>query len=224
MRNKKNPKQHQPQTPPSHAQLQSFIQDLSLPPPWVAQGDGEWGLQSIHNSSSLPLLPPHTFPPLQHGASPWVQRLEHLFPSFDLGVHTAVSHNFFSPHLLCLCSVLPFLKPVLCEVAPSCLRGSDMSCGGSIGAGWVQLCPTQGSPWPHRGHPCRPNLATCTHYSFPSVHFSWKQRLLHVHMYGMSAACRTFYCRWDELSSVLDIVEDKRNRAKNSGAIACKQP
>lgn len=75
MRNKKNPKQHQPQTPPSHAQLQSFIQDLSLPPPWVAQGDGEWGLQSIHNSSSLPLLPPHTFPhsstgPL-HGYSAW---------------------------------------------------------------------------------------------------------------------------------------------------------
>lgn len=23
-----------------------------------------------------------------------------------------------------------------------------MSCGGSVGAGWIQLCPTQGSPWP----------------------------------------------------------------------------
>lgn len=33
----------------------------------IVQGDGEWG--SVHNSSSLPLLPPHIFPLLQCGSS-----------------------------------------------------------------------------------------------------------------------------------------------------------
>lgn len=37
-----------------------------LPPlPWVPAEDGEWGLWSVHNSSSLPFFPPPTSPLLQ---------------------------------------------------------------------------------------------------------------------------------------------------------------
>jgi len=58
-----------PPLPSSGARLHSHFSPFS---PRVAQGDGEWGLWSVHHMLSLPLLPPqgrtpHTLPLLQHG-------------------------------------------------------------------------------------------------------------------------------------------------------------
>ena len=36
----------------------NFTHDFSPSSPQVVQGDGEWGLQSVHHTLSLPLLPP----------------------------------------------------------------------------------------------------------------------------------------------------------------------
>lgn len=44
----------------------NFTPTSSLFSPWAAQGEWELGLQSIHGSFSLPLLPSHTLPLLQH--------------------------------------------------------------------------------------------------------------------------------------------------------------
>ena len=38
--------------------------------PWALQGDGKWGLRSLHHTSSLPLLPPHALSLLQRGVPP----------------------------------------------------------------------------------------------------------------------------------------------------------
>lgn len=49
----------------SQAHLYSFI------PFWAAEEDGEWWLQSVNNSSSLSLLPPHSAPYSHIGSPPW---------------------------------------------------------------------------------------------------------------------------------------------------------
>lgn len=52
-------------------QLHFFIPDsfTHCPSFQVTQAGGEWGLQPVHNSFTLPLLP-HIFPLLQHRSSP----------------------------------------------------------------------------------------------------------------------------------------------------------
>ena len=68
--------------------------------------------------------------------------LEILLPLLlYLGVHSAVSH-FFAHFSVCLVS-LPFLKYVFLDEPPAWLMDSAVSCSGSVGAGWNQLCP-----WP----------------------------------------------------------------------------
>ena len=52
------------------ALLHSFTPDTSASSPWVAQGDGECGLWSVHNGSFLPLIPPHAVPLLLCGIPP----------------------------------------------------------------------------------------------------------------------------------------------------------
>lgn len=47
-----------------------------FPPLWVVQGDREWAFWSVHHPLSLPLLPPHDVPLLQHGSFPWVAVLQ----------------------------------------------------------------------------------------------------------------------------------------------------
>lgn len=47
--------------PSSQAQIRPFTPDNSTSPAWNGAGDGEWGLWSVQNGSSLPLLPPYTF-------------------------------------------------------------------------------------------------------------------------------------------------------------------
>ena len=49
---------------------------LSSPQPCAVPGDGEWGLWSVHNSSSLLLLRPHMSALLQHGCFPWAAVLQ----------------------------------------------------------------------------------------------------------------------------------------------------
>lgn len=48
--------------PSSQGQLQPFTQNSSTFSSPSSTGDGEWGLWSAHNSSSLLLLSPQTFP------------------------------------------------------------------------------------------------------------------------------------------------------------------
>ena len=48
----------------------SFLPNLLPPPPRAAQRDGEWGLWSEHNASSLLLFTPLALPLLHHGARP----------------------------------------------------------------------------------------------------------------------------------------------------------
>lgn len=48
----------------------NFPTDFFTSSPWVAQKDGEGGLWSVHHVFSLPLLPLHLFPLLQHGDTP----------------------------------------------------------------------------------------------------------------------------------------------------------
>lgn len=58
-------------SPFSQVQLHSFFPNCpsSSPHPQQHRGMGTGGLWSVLNSSSLPLLPPHTFPLLQHQSS-----------------------------------------------------------------------------------------------------------------------------------------------------------
>lgn len=46
----------------------SLLGVLPLPPGKLMQGDGQWGLWSLHSITSLLLLPPPTLPLLQRGA------------------------------------------------------------------------------------------------------------------------------------------------------------
>lgn len=45
----------------------NFSPSFSTSSPRVVQGDKEWSLRSVHHMSSLPLLPSHSLPLLQHG-------------------------------------------------------------------------------------------------------------------------------------------------------------
>lgn len=51
----------------SLAQLYSFILSFSYQLPQVGPGNGDWGLQSVQNSSSHLLFPPSTFSLLHCG-------------------------------------------------------------------------------------------------------------------------------------------------------------
>jgi len=57
----------------------------------VAQGDGEWELRSVHHVLSLPLLPPHTLPLLQHGVTP----MGHFSTNFS-NVNPSLRRQFFT--------------------------------------------------------------------------------------------------------------------------------
>lgn len=146
------------------------------------------GLQLVYNDFSLPLLPSHIFLLLQRGLStggisfgnicllqyrwsrssvghraifavaPWSTASSSFFS--DLGLPFALFHSFCSLLLFLWC-FLPFLKHISPEVPPSCLRGSAIPCGESVGAVWNLLCLTWGSPG-LLSHPSNTNTLTCT--------------------------------------------------------------
>jgi len=123
--------------------------------PTRVQGDGEQALGSVHNSSSLPLLPPHTFPLLHRGliqglqGKPCSGTWSPSSPPSSLTLVSAgllLSHSALTAH--CLCSVLLFLKYIFPKMPPPWLRGSARPCRG---VGWSWLEPSvsgTGQPWP----------------------------------------------------------------------------
>jgi len=91
----------------------------------------------------------------------------------DFGIPSAVSRSFvlFSPFFPV---VLPFLKYVFTEASPAWLKGSAVSCGQSIGAGWKCFSLAQGSPRPllREAHYCNlPTVKTWT-WKFSTVPLS----------------------------------------------------
>lgn len=150
------------------------------------QGVRNGGLGSVHNSSSLQLLPPHTFPLLLRGVSkvrgpsgvsvgssvgppgtvgnPPSGSWSASFPPFQALVSAGLFLSRFSPLSQMLCSIfLPCVKYVATEVPPSWLVGSVVPCGGSVGTSCVRHGAALASP--HGGHPCSPPLpapGTCT--------------------------------------------------------------
>jgi len=70
-------------TPSSHSPLLglSFTPNSSTSSSQAVQGDGEWGLRSVHDTLPLPLLPPHTLRLRQRGPFPWAavfhEQLQH---------------------------------------------------------------------------------------------------------------------------------------------------
>lgn len=138
---------------------------------------GSSGLQSVHDNSPLPFLPPHTFPLLQRRSFPWAATLQELLlsgssppaavlqdkPDPEWALHqpqvlsgttlTLVSAGLFlilfSPSFLSL--------TLLCSVLPYVfsLLGSALCCGGSVADMAGTGCIQHGQPLvpSHAGHP-----------------------------------------------------------------------
>lgn len=116
--------------------------------------------QTAHNSSSLLLIPPHTYSVLQNETFPWLQSFRiNLFSMASLQA-TVPSRNIYllwcwvSQRLQCgyllWHGLLHRLQENLCSGTsgvpthpPFCLLGSAVHCSR---ASWNQLCLTQGSP------------------------------------------------------------------------------
>lgn len=88
----------------------------SIPNPLPPPAERGWGMRSAHNNSSLPLLPPHTFPLLQRGVLHGVLQgnLDHLLLLSPWGSQGSFSH-FSSPSWLWAqpCPVLGRLDPAV---------------------------------------------------------------------------------------------------------------
>ena len=113
------------------------------------------GLQSVCNGSSLPLHLPHASPcsgvDSFHGAARDISLGPQITSSSsNLGLPSASPCLYFPP----------FLKQAFPEAPPSWLKGSAVSCSGSVGTSWNWLCPAQGSPGlSSQRPPCSPPAA-----------------------------------------------------------------
>lgn len=131
------------QSPSPQTQLcSSFSSPLShLHQPSVAQGDGEWGLLSVHSSSSSPLLP-HTFTLLQCGAPSMGYSLSWGYPVWALlwlfQIYStwlfSTGYRLFQCRFPMKCSSR---KPTSAQDLPRLLHGLSTCCslGTSLGAG-----------------------------------------------------------------------------------------